>query len=231
MREARSAGKRSWRSSVLEGRCFEADRALPFAPALDILHELIDRFSAADVASSPAAAAPDLARLRPELSAGTTAIDIEHLDGETAKRRLLDGFSRLLMGIADEQPLLLVVEDIHWPDASSLELLLHLARRTDRERLFLLLTYRGDEVHPDLEHFLATLDRERLGNEIRLDRLDAGQVALMLQTIFSVDAPVPADLLHAIYALTEGNPFFIEEVLTVLGAEQPSCGCRWWVVA
>ena len=123
------------------------------------------------------------------------------------------------MGIADEQPLLLVVEDIHWPDASSLELLLHLARRTDRERLFLLLTYRGDEVHPDLEHFLATLDRERLGNEIRLDRLDAGQVALMLQTIFGVDAPVPADLLHAIYALTEGNPFFIEEVLTVLGAE------------
>ncbi len=82
------------------------------------------------------------------------------------------------------------------------------------------MTYRGDEVHPDLEHFLATLDRERLGNEIRLDRLDAGQVALMLQTIFSVDAPVPADLLHAIYALTEGNPFFIEEVLTVLGAEQ-----------
>ena len=102
---------------------------------------------------------------------------------------------------------MLVVEDIHWPDASSLELLLHLARRTDRERLFLLLTYRGDEVHPDLEHFLATLDRERLGNEIRLDRLDAGQVALMLQTIFGVDAPVPADLLHAIYALTEGNPF------------------------
>ncbi len=219
VREARSlAGDRGIR--VLEGRCFEADRALPFAPALDILYELIDRFGAADIGRLAGAAATDLARLLPELSIATTAVDREHLDGETAKRRLLEGFARLMMGLADEQPLLLVVEDIHWPDASSLELLLHLARRTDRERLFLLLTYRGDEVHPDLEHFLATLDRERLGHEICLDRLDAGQVAVMLQTIFGVDSPVPADLLHAIYALTEGNPFFIEEVLTVLGAER-----------
>ena len=219
VREARTlASDRGIR--VLEGRCFEADRALPFAPALDVLRQLIDRFGVADVERFAGAAAPDLARLLPELCMDTTAIDTERLDAETAKRRLLDGFARLLMGIADEQPLLLVVEDIHWPDASSLELLLHLARRTDRDRLYLVLTYRGDEVHPDLEHFLATLDRERLGNEIRLDRLDAGQVAIMLQAIFGVEAPVPAGLLHVIYSLTEGNPFFIEEVLTVLGTER-----------
>ena len=65
--------------------------------------------------------------------------------------------------IASERPLLLVIEDIHWTEASSLDLLMHLARRTTWDRFSLLLTYRGDEVHPDLEHFLATLDRRAAG--------------------------------------------------------------------
>jgi DNA-binding CsgD family transcriptional regulator len=217
VREARTlACERGIR--VLEGRCFEADRALPFAPALDILHGLVDHVGIAEARRFAGSVAPDLARLLPELSVDSPAIDTEGMDGETAKRRLMDGFARLITGIADEQPLLLIVEDIHWPDVSSLELLLHLARRVDRERLFLLLTYRGDEVHPDLEHFLAALDRQRLGNEIRLDCLDTSHVATMMQSILGVDSPVPANLLHAICSLTEGNPFFIEEVLTVLGA-------------
>jgi DNA-binding CsgD family transcriptional regulator len=204
---------------VLEGRCFEADRALPFAPALDILRELVDRFGVPEVRRFAGSVASDLARLLPELATDTN-IDTERVDGETSKRRLLDAFARLLIGVADEQPLLLVVEDIQWPDASSLDLLMHLARRTGRERLCLLLTYRSDEVHPDLEHFLATLDRERLGSEIRLERLDAGQVSRMLQAIFAIDAPVPADFLHTVYSLTEGNPFFIEEVLTAMERTQ-----------
>jgi DNA-binding CsgD family transcriptional regulator/tetratricopeptide (TPR) repeat protein len=219
VREARSlAEARGIR--VLEGRCFEADHALPFAPAPEILSELVGRLGATEVARLAGPAAPELARLHPELSSGIAVADTDHVDQETAKRRLLDGFARLLKGIANEQRLLLVVEDIHWPDASSLDLFLHLARYTERERLFLLLTYRDDEVHPDLEHLLATLDRERLGTEIRLRQLDAGQVAAMLQAILGIDLPVPAALLHAVYALTEGNPFFIEEVLTAIGTEQ-----------
>jgi predicted ATPase/DNA-binding CsgD family transcriptional regulator len=221
VREARGlAAERGLR--VLEGRCFEADRALPFAPALDILRALVDSHGTAETLRLAGAAAPELSRLLPELSADSTTVDPDRVDRAAAKRRLLDGFARLLTRIASEQPLLLVIEDIHWLDASSLDLLLHLARRSELqgERLLLLMTYRGDEGNTELEHCLATLDRERLGTEIRLDRLDASQVAAMLQAIFGVESPVPAELLHAIFSLTEGNPFFIEELLTVLGPEQ-----------
>ena len=205
---------------VLEGRCFEADSALPFAPALDILRSLIDCLGAAEVIRLAGSDAPQLARLLPELSQELTGIGAQSIDGEMAKRRLLNAFARLLTEIADEQPLLVIVEDIHWPDASSLDLLLHLARRSSQDQLYILLTYRGDEVHPDLAHFLATIDRERLGNEMCLDRFDACRVASMLQTIFGIESPVPADLLQSIFSLTDGNPFFIEEVLTVLGTDR-----------
>lgn len=204
---------------VLEGRCFEADAALPFAAAVALLHALVDAHGPAAIARLAPPAAADLFRLLPELSPDRMPEGPGGVDPETAKRRLLDGFARLLAAIADGQPLLLIVEDIHWPDASSLDLLLHLARRATREPLLLLATYRSDEIHPALEHALATLDRERLAREIHLDGLGAHEVAAMLQAIFGVAEPAPAELLHTIYALTEGNPFFIEEVLTALGAE------------
>jgi len=217
--EARSlAEARGFR--VLEGRCFEADHALPFAPALDILGGLVESYGAEEVAHLAGAAAPDLARLLPELAAVAAVAAVDGVDVEVAKRRLFDGFARLVNTLAHGDPLLLIIEDIHWADLSSLDLLLHLARRAEREPLFLLLTYRSDETDGDLQHFLATLDRRRLATEIHLDRLDTGQVAAMVQAICGVVDPVPAALLHTIYALTEGNPFFIEEVLTALSADQ-----------
>ena len=219
VREARSlAEARGIR--VLEGRCFEADHALPFAPALDILGGLVESYGAEEVARLAGGATPDLARLLPELAVQTPVATLDGVDVELAKRRLFDGFARLVNTFAHGDPLLLVIEDIHWADMSSLDLLLHLARRAEREPLFLLLTYRSDETDEDLQHFLATLDQRRLAAEIHLDRLDAGQVAAMLQAICDVVDPVPAALLHTIYSLTEGNPFFIEEVLTALGADQ-----------
>ena len=132
VREARSLADHRG-IHVVEGRCFEADRALPFAPALHILRALVDRHGAAEVADLAKSATIELARLLPELAPGTAAAGRDGVDGETAKRRLLDGFAHLLTSIADERPLLLVIEDIHWTEASSLDLLLHLApapRRT-----------------------------------------------------------------------------------------------------
>src|SRR4029079_16990672 len=79
-----------------------------------------------------------------------------------------------------------------------------------------LLTYRSDETPPGLAHFLAGLDRERLAVELRLPRLTPADVDAMLRAIFDLPRPVRAEFLEAIYALTEGNPFFIEEVLKAL---------------
>jgi len=83
----------------------------------------------------------------------------------------------------------IVIEDIHWCDDTSLEFLLHFARRIASRNapqpVLLLLTYRSDEVHPALQHFLAELDRARLATELNLGRLAAVEVGEMIRAIFS----------------------------------------------
>ena len=85
-----------------------------------------------------------------------------------------------------EHPVLLVVEDLHWSDDTSLELLYYLARRyCSAYPLLILLTYRSDELSTNLRHFLAQLDRERLAQEIPIDRLSKSGVEAMLRAIFA----------------------------------------------
>jgi predicted ATPase len=128
--------------------------------------------------------------------------------------RCPESFSRL----PAKQPLLLAIEDLHWADDTSLELLAVLARRVRRERILLLATYRDDEVSGGLGYLLDELDRNRLAVELRLTRLGRDEVAAMLWAIFGLDRPVRPEFLRTIYALSEGNPFFVEELLRSLMA-------------
>jgi predicted ATPase len=130
-----------------------------------------------------------------------------------------------LSRLATRQPLLLVIEDVHWADDESLELLAVLARRVPRESILLLGTYRDDEVTGgSLGSLLDELDRSRLAVEVSLGRLGRDEVGAMLRAIFEPDQPVRQDYLQLklhlqpIYALTEGNPFFVEELLRSLVA-------------
>jgi predicted ATPase len=79
--------------------------------------------------------------------------------------------------------------------------------------VLVLLTYRSDEVNAALRHFLAELDRERLATEFVLTSLTTGEIDAMLKAIFGQSRPTRAEFLDAISEITEGNPFFIEEVL------------------
>jgi predicted ATPase len=79
-----------------------------------------------------------------------------------------------------------------------------------------LITYRSDEVHPNLAHLLAELDRGHLAVEFSLPCLSQAEAEAMLRAIFSQSRPVRAEFLNVIYSLTAGNPFFIEEVLKAL---------------
>jgi predicted ATPase len=106
--------------------------------------------------------------------------------------------------------------ELAWSDETSLEFLHVLARRSAAYPLLLVLTYRSDEIHPGLSHWLAQLDREHLAQEFVLPSLSRSEVEVMLRSIFDLSRPVPASTLDAIYELTEGNPFFIEEILKSL---------------
>lgn len=211
------------RFRILRGHCFEPDRALPYAPLLDLLRAYAVEAPEGELAQT-FALAPTLAGLLPELvtSPSTLANDAfggtQALEPEQEKRRLFHALTRFLLDGAAAQPMLVVVEDLHWCDDTSLEFLLHLARRAAGHPLLLLLTYRGDEAPPHLTHLLAEFDRGRRATEIALERLTLADTAAMLRAIFTLDRPVRADFLDVIYELTEGNPFFIEEAVTSLVA-------------
>jgi tetratricopeptide (TPR) repeat protein len=112
--------------------------------------------------------------------------------------------------------LIILIEDLHWCDSTSLEFLLLLARRIPSQPILLLITYRGEETTPELTHFLAELDRQRLGTEFALKRMSPLEVDAMLRTILNLNSPVSKEFLDIIFPLTEGNPFFIEEILKAL---------------
>ncbi len=202
--------------TVLLGNCFEADRTLPYAPLLDLLHAL--------AVSGPAGPAPppgspdhDLLRRLPDLA--PVLPDLASLpppEPGQEKRRLFRALTRFFSRQARQRPLCVAIEDLHWSDETSLEFLLHFARHLDEQPILLLLTYRTDDLRPEVDRFLAALDRERLASELVLGRLTVEETARMLQAIVGRAHPVPPGLLETVYALTEGNPFFVEEVMKSL---------------
>jgi tetratricopeptide (TPR) repeat protein len=133
---------------------------------------------------------------------------------EQARFRVFDGVARFLEEAAGHEPLLIVLDDLHWADRSSLRLLGFLARELHETRVFLLGTYRHTEVTPD--HPLTGIAAER----ILLGGLRQAEVARFLE--LAVGGPVPEDLVSAVHGHTEGNPFFVGEVarLLALGDER-----------
>jgi len=205
---------------LLGGQCFPADRSCPYAPLLDLLRAFLAPLSATQIATMLGASARALFPLLPEqvqhLPEVASLPPLSPLEPEQEKRRLFATLAEVFAKQANARPVLLVVEDIHWSDESTLEFLLFLARKTVAFRLLVLLTYRSDEVDQPLRSLLAQLDRERLSQEIALVRLTRADTETMLQTILQEAESLPTGMLDALYGLTEGNPFFLEEVLKAL---------------
>ena len=132
------------------------------------------------------------------------------------KRHLFAALTRFFKERVRARPVVLVIEDLHWCDDISLEFLLSLARSCVAQPLLLLITYRNDEIQAGLQRFLAQLDRARLSQELQLVPLTRSDVDDMLGAMFDLPEGEQASLLELIYPLTEGNPFFVEEVLTSL---------------
>jgi len=202
---------------LLQGNCFQADISSPYAPLLDLLRSPVANQLAARISSDLAPFRHELHQLLPDVvPLPSDQAPLSSPDPEQEKRLLFTALAQFFTGQATRQPVLLIIEDIHWSDDISMEFLLYLARRRAAQPLLILLTYRSDEVRPNLGHFLAQLDRERLPQEISLARFTRTEVEAMLRAIFALPRSVRLDLSDPIYALTEGNPFFIEEILKSL---------------
>jgi DNA-binding CsgD family transcriptional regulator/tetratricopeptide (TPR) repeat protein len=199
---------------ALQGACFEADRAQPYAPILDLVRALAATTSRALVEHYFAPASVELVTLFPELRSTFPDTTARHaLDPEDDRRRFFHSFTEAILTLGKVQPVLLVIEDVHWSDDATLDLMLHLARRISADPIAIILTFRSDEVGTRLSRLLADFDRARCASELSLNPLAAHDVSTMLQSIFGPQVSFGSAFVNSLHGLTEGNPFFIEEML------------------
>ncbi len=146
-----------------------------------------------------------------------TSFSRELDNASPSTRSLLDAFlqSGHFCCAPSTNPVLFVMEDLHWSDASSRALLHFLARRVSDMRVLFVLSYRLDEAPQALIRWLGRLEQEHLASEIRVERLDREGVAAMIEAIFHPGRST-SDFVTALYERTEGNPFFVEEFLKAL---------------
>jgi DNA-binding NarL/FixJ family response regulator len=203
--------------TILQGVCFEQDRSRPYGPLLDLLRGWVAANGIKRLATAAAPFDAEIRRLLPEFAALLTKPEPSPRPESSAETPgAFEALAHIITRLADG-PSLIVIEDLHWADDASLDLLLRLGRSTDLTP-GLLLTFRSNELHPSLTHTLAELDRRRLSVEIPVSRLPVAGVDAMLRAMFGLRRPVRAGFLSAIATLTEGNPFFVEEVVRSLGA-------------
>jgi DNA-binding CsgD family transcriptional regulator/tetratricopeptide (TPR) repeat protein len=197
---------------VLVGGCVPVgDGILPYAPIVEALRALLADLGVDAVRELAGPSWRELARLLPTLGEPDRTI----LSDQAAQPQLFELVLGLLRRLGDQAPLMLVVEDLHWADRSTRDLLAFLVRNLRRERVLLVVTYRNDEPGQQrLGPYLAELDRGGRVERMELARLDRVETGAQLVGILRA-APA-ADLVEKVFARSEGNPFFTEELLATV---------------
>ena len=195
---------------VLTGGCVSMGvEGLPYSPFTEIIRTLVAEEGASAVIAAAGRAAPDLARLVPALDTGEAAPDQEMWAQTRLYEALLDLFRRL----AERQPLVLQLEDLHWADAGTLAATSHLLRAVHDEPITIVATFRVDEVtrkHP-VRQWLAEAVRLANVERIELEPLVREDVVALIGHILG--AELPESEVTEIQERADGNPFFVEELL------------------
>ena len=211
VRRAREIG-----TTALVGSCIElGGSGLPFGPLTEALRRLATGRSPDEMKGLLGTAHGELARLLPDLGEAVEPDGRSGLGVDSAQARLFEAVLGLFGRLARGRGLLFVVEDAHWADPSTLDLLAYLARNSHDAGIVVLATFRSDELHRrhPLLPYLAELERGRGTQRIDLARLDRRELASQIREIRG--APPDPDLVDAVFSRSGGNPFFVEELLAV----------------
>ena len=206
---------------VLWGRAHEAGGAPAYWPWVQALRQLVEATDGEELRGWLGSGAGEVARVVPELRAHLPDLPEPEpiTDPESAQFRLFDALATCLRNVASATPPVLVLDDLHWADRSTLLLLEHVALELSRANLLLVGTYRDVELgrqHP-LEQALAGIGRAERFQTIDLPGLSEEDAASYVRATTGVE--LPAEAMRSIYHETEGNAFFLQEVVALMAQE------------
>ncbi len=208
-------------AQVLWGRCYEGEGAPAFWPWVQAIRSYVYERPAETLLSELGTGAANIAQIVSEVRERLPGLPSPPaMEPEQARFRLFDSITTFLKNGARAQPLVLMLDDLHWADKPSLLLLQFLARELRDTRFFVLGSYRDIELgrqHP-LSHTLAELAREQLSQRIVLRGLGKGDVGRFIELTAGIEPPT--GLVTTVYRETEGNPFFVKEVVSLLASER-----------
>ena len=203
---------------VLTGGCYEYEATTPYLPFVEAFRRFVrEEQDDARLREVLGDDAPQIAKLAPEIETRLGPFPA-HTELAPHEERLLffDAVVQVLSNLARRKGLLFYADDLHWADRGTLWLLGHLLRQMRAERALIVGCYREtelDRAHP-LSRALLDWNRERLVTRITLRRFDAGETNQQLSALLGES--VSAEFGEAVHRETEGNPFFVEEVLKAL---------------
>lgn len=203
---------------VLWGRCYEFERILPYQPVAEALRTVVRTMTRSELESHPAWVLGEVTRLVPEVLEKVPELDVTPvLRSEQERMRLFEGLARFLALLASQGQLLIVLEDLHWATESTLQLAHYLVRHLAAQGVLIVGTLRPEAV--DRQHPLQALQQE-LGREGMVTPLSLGPLSLpsveALVVRMSGVGQAATPLARRLYKETEGNPFFLMEVIKAL---------------
>lgn len=192
--------------TVWAAGAFPQDVELPAGVLLDLGH------------SMSRSGQPDIARRGQDLVddlATAAVVAAESGDAHRRRRLLVLDAVRRLEGLADDAPALLTLEDLHWSDELSLEVIGHLARGLRRLPLLVIGTLRTDELHADapVRAWRSRLILQRLGEEVRLPRLDLDETTRMVTELLPGGRRAGRRLAALVHERSGGVPLHVEELV------------------
>jgi len=208
---------------VLTGRCLPLSRGLPFLPVVEVLRELSEVDDGALLKSvlsnCPEFVRRELVQVIPELEEPGEPVASANVDEGWRRRRLFEALRRLLDALARARHVALVVEDVHWADPTTLEFLDYLlaARGGVRDALPVVLTCRSEETPtPSLTDWLERLHRDPAARRLDLAAMSRAETAEQVELLLGARAP--GLFVDELFARSEGNAFFTEQLVSSAGA-------------
>ncbi|MCA1844909.1 MAG: AAA family ATPase, partial [Actinobacteria bacterium] len=212
---ARAVGKGF---SVLWGTGWDGEGTPPFWPWVEALRSGLRHLEPGDREALVTASADELARLLPEYAPGQPGPSGSGADdGDRALFRLFDGVSSLLNRLAERRPLLVVLDDLHWADTSSVALLRFVAARARLAPILFIGAYRDVEITRDHPLRSALGELGTLADSLPVPALDRAGVRTLIEQ--ACGSSLDDEVVEAAYRRTAGNPFFVGEVGRLMGSD------------